>query len=152
MNTLLRKYWIHVAVVIGLLIVAIPSLISWFGYNSAMAEGDMQAVEWLNEQPAIWGENDTILGYPAQLWLDVLPVGTYTCNGYTAPWIYDRFVNKEYVETVEGADFVVVRDKPMTPRCDPENRYYVDGRKVDIEGLELLVEFDGVRVYKGGRS
>ena len=130
MRLVISRYWIHAVVVIGLLIVAIPNLITWFGYSSAMAESDMQAVEWLNEREH----------------------GIYTCNEHTAPWIYDRFVNKEYVETVEGADFVVVRDKPMTPRCDPENRYYVDGRKVDTEGLELLVEFEGVRVYKGGRS
>ena len=129
MSTLLRKYWIHAVVIIGLLIVAIPNLITWFGYNSAMAESDMQAVEWLNEQ----GQS------------------TYACGGHVAPWIYDRFVHKEYVETVDTADFVVVRDEPMTPRCDPENRYYIGGREVDTEGLELLVEFDGVRVYKGAR-
>ena len=129
MRLVISRYWIHAVVVIGLLIVAVPSLIAWFGFNSAMGESDTQAVEWLNEQEH----------------------STYTCNECTAPWIYDRFVDKEYVETVDAADFVIVRDEPMTPRCDPENRYYVEGREADVEGLELLVEFDGVRIYKGAR-
>lgn len=151
MSVPLSKYWIHAVVVIGLLIVAMPNLITWFGYSSAMAESDMQAVEWLNEQEVrhVVSGQWIDAGGGALTYYPIWGIGTYTCNEHTAPWIYDRFVDKEYV--VEGADFVVVRDEPMTPRCDPENRYYVEGREVDVGGLKLLVEFEGVSIYKGAR-
>lgn len=98
-----------------------------------MKEADREAIEWLNDR----GDS------------------TWACTTEVAPWIYDRFLSKEYVETVEEADYVIWRSEPMTPRCDPENPFYKERPEVSVEGLELLKAFEGegaeTRIYEGGQ-
>ena len=119
-------------ILVGLLIVVVPSLQTWFGYNSALSRADTEAVEWLNS----------------------LENSTYGVSSEVAPWIYGRYLEKEYEEE-GGTDFYIWRSKPMTPRCDPNNVYYNRGNvTVEYDRMELLKVFtDGeveVRVYGEG--
>ena len=129
----MRRKWFGLVVLAGLLLVSIPNLQAWFGNNSALKDADKQAIEWLNQQEG----------------------SHYTATAEVAPWIYGRFLDKEYVESVEEADWVIARSEPMTPRCDEENVFYKERAEVRVEGLEMLEEFDEdgveVTIYGGGQ-
>lgn len=73
-------------------VVSSVSLLSQYAeYNSAMKPADMEAIVYVN---GLSGEY-------------------YSCSPEVAPWIYDRFLNKEYRE---GELPYIVRSKPMTSR------------------------------------
>ncbi len=56
------------------ILVSMPIVVSYAQYNSAMKPIDMQAVAYVNSLPGEY----------------------YSCSSEVAPWIYDRFLNKEY--------------------------------------------------------
>jgi len=148
----------------------IPSMVTWFGYNSALSQADEEAIEWLNEQdvspPVLEGvvhhgclisftDIRAEMAFFARLsnWRE----GTYTCSAEIAPWIYGRYVDMRYVDRIEDADYVVLRTEPMTPRCDEDNIFFNRDDAVveeEFEMMELLTQFrDGmtvVKIYRGG--
>jgi hypothetical protein len=95
---------------ICLIIGAFPLLHLWFGYNSAIKPADRQAIEYLNAK-----SNGT----------------TYSCDAYTADWIYSRYINLTYVNG-GSSDYYITRNMPMTPRTDPQNPWFVSKELPDI--------------------
>ena len=90
------------------------NLPTWFGYNSAIRLVDNEAISYVN----------------------TLNYGNYNCSPQVAPWIYDRFMtSSKYIIAPDAnglyAPILIVRDLPMTPRSDPENKWY------DKHGIEF---------------
>ena len=122
-------------------LVAVGILLSvphWLSYTSAVRPADIQAIEYLNSQSN----------------------STYSCSTQVAPWIYNRWLEKEYVADGNG-EYVIYRDKPMTARTDPNQYWYqYKDRAVsqldNYSNLTLLRKFsDGevsVYVFKGDSS
>ena len=170
----MKRKWLGLIVFACLLVAVIPNLQAWSGHNSALKEADREVIEWLNGQevshadyqldgmlPEGLGINEALSqldNAEGAIWLAgcglTFPTQeTYACTTEVAPWIYNRFLNKEYVETVEEADFVIWRSEPMTPRCDPENIFYKERPEVSVEGLKMRLQITRgdvmVRVYEG---
>lgn len=89
---------------------------TWFSYTSAVREPDKQAIEYLNSQN----------------------VSTYNADLDLAYWVYDRLTTVKYTSN-ELAPFIIMRNKPMTPRSDPENKWYTPVKmpQSDIDPIEL---------------
>jgi len=107
----------------------------WLSYTSAVRPADIQAIEYLNSQSN----------------------STYSCSTQVAPWIYNRWLEKEYVAD-GNEEYVIYRDKPMTARTNPNQYWYqykdrAMSQLSDYDNLTLLREFsDGkvnVYVFKG---
>jgi hypothetical protein len=72
---------------------------NYCNYNSAISKTDIQAINYVNE----------------------LNGDYYSCSPEVAPWIYGRYLNKEYKE---GELPFISRNTPMTFRTDPTGLYY----------------------------
>ena len=75
------------------LIGCVPLMMLWFGYNSSIRPADMEAVRYLNR----------------------LECSSYSVSSQIAPWVYERFLEKDYV--AKDGDFVIYRTEPMTYQC-----------------------------------
>ncbi len=80
-------------------VASLPITISYMHYNSAIKPLDMKAIEYMN---SLSGEY-------------------YSCSPEVAPWVYERFLNKEYRV---GASPHIARKEPMTSRTKPESCGY----------------------------
>lgn len=112
-----------------ILVGVLPSLMGWFSYNSSMEHADIQTIEYLNR----------------------LDGRSYSCSTQVAPWIYNRWLEKDYLADGEG-DFVIYRTKPMTARTDSSQfwfQYEKASMLADYDELVLIKKFgDGeVEVY-----
>jgi hypothetical protein len=74
------------------------NLPTWFGYNSAIRQVDLQAIEYLNK------------------------VDTFSCSSQVAPWVYMRYTSAKHQDN--DGDIVVMRSEPMTPRSHEDNIWY----------------------------
>lgn len=90
-------YWLVVGVFV--LIASFPVASAYVGYNSAVKSLDLEAIKYVNS----------------------LEGDYYSCSPEVAPWIYDRFIDKEYKE---GALPHIVRSESMTPKTNPDSKYY----------------------------
>ncbi len=72
---------------------------TYLGYNSAVKQADLQAIAYVNSLSGQY----------------------YSCSPEVAPWIYGRFINKEYKD---GELPYIDRNKPMTSQTSPNTRYY----------------------------
>ena len=71
-------------------------------------------------------------------------------SSQVAPWVYERFLEKDYV--AKDGDFVIYRTEPMTYQCRADSVHFWREKESvveDFEDLELLRKFeDGeVEVY-----
>jgi hypothetical protein len=113
------------AVIVFVISLSIPNWLLWFQDNSAVKDADKEAIAYLN---SLDGE-------------------TYTASPQVAQDIYGLFVNKEFLDYL-GADYVVTRTMPMTPRSDPNNLYYENGGReymgkyMNLWGYKPLTEFN----------
>lgn len=120
-----KNTFMSLAVIIFVIGLSIPNWLIWFQNNSAVKDVDKEAIAYLN---SLNGE-------------------TYTASPQVAQDIYSLFVNKEF-QNYLGADYIVTRTMPMTPRSDPDNLYYENGDReivnkfVQSGGYKLLAEFD----------
>ena len=77
------------------------NLPTWFDYNSAIRPADKEAIAYING----------------------LNYAYYNTSPEVAPWIYDRFTMlSKYSGNVSS--LLIVRNLPMTPRSDPNNKWY----------------------------
>ncbi len=118
-------------IVIGI----VPTMTTWAtAHNSAMKPIDTQTVEYIEE----------------------LDVATYSCSTQVAPWIYDRFLRKQYLPDGKG-EIVIYRSQPMTTSTTEGNAYFQYTREntlEDFSSLELIKVFQdtGISIYlfRGG--
>ncbi len=87
-----KKRLIIGTVITGLLIGSIPVLTLWFSYSNAVKPVDLKAIEYVNS----------------------LNGNTYSKSSQVQELIYNRFINKKYVEI--GGDYTIYRSEAMTPR------------------------------------
>jgi hypothetical protein len=121
-------------------VLAIPNIISYSGYNNAIKPLDKEAIAYVNSLDGKY----------------------YSCSPQVAPWIYGHYLNKTYKE---GALPYIVRNEPMSPRTNPDAKdYWWDNgamgyprtyqklayyeneeiKKFDDNELEIYVVFKGV--------
>jgi DNA-directed RNA polymerase subunit M/transcription elongation factor TFIIS len=92
------------------------NLPTWFSYNSAIRQVDVQAIEYANNYK------------------------TFSCSSQIAPWVYMRYTEAKHRDN-EG-EIVIMRDKPMTPRSTKDNVWYqYHGWTPDLS-YELVEVFD----------
>jgi hypothetical protein len=92
----LNKKTLRYGVALIVIVFALPNLISWMQYNSAVKQVDKLAIQYLN------GLGDK----------------TYALSPESSNDIFSLYTGKEYVN--EGrADYYIYRSVPMTNHCDP---------------------------------
>jgi hypothetical protein len=100
MSIKIDKSQLFTVCISGLVIVSsIPIIYSYSQYNSAIKLVDKQAIEYING----------------------LDGDYYSCSPEVAPWIYGRYLNKEYKQ---GEYPYIKRSEPMSPRTQTDNLYY----------------------------
>lgn len=120
-----KNILISSAVIVFVMVLSIPNWMIWMQNNSAVKDVDKEAIAYLN------GLNGD----------------TYVASPQVAQDIYGLFVEKEFQEYL-GADYLVMRTMPMTPRSDRDNYYYENWNReyidkyIDLWGYKLLARFD----------
>lgn len=71
---------------------------TWFGYNSAMRQVDLKALEYIED------------------------FESFSCSSTIAPWVYIRYTDVSYRNN--GGEAVLMRNTPMTPRSTEDNIWY----------------------------
>ena len=82
-----------------IIVITLPVLIHYYGYNSAITPTDMKAIEYVNS----------------------LEGDTYSGSTQLEPSIYGLFINKVYLE--EGGDYIIYRSKPMSGKTNPNHPF-----------------------------
>lgn len=85
---------------LGLLALAVPMMISYWHYNSALKPADLVALKYIRS----------------------LPGETFSCSTEINPSIYKRFTGKDYEN---GALPYVTRSEPMTLGTNPDFLYFI---------------------------
>ena len=102
---------------------AVPHVNNWFGYNSAVEEIDIKAMEYIN----------------------TLPGEFFYCSSNVDHWVYSRYINKRYY--VKGrATILIVRNIPMKSKVA-----LVDDREKISDWTLLKTFIDGdleIRIYE----
>ncbi len=145
---LLMERWKNKFVTIILVLIVSMGLFrnvpDWFDYNSAIRPADEQAIAYAN----------------------TLDYESFVCSAEVAPWIYERFMEAEYIKVEpwtysrylgvradyigdDDSDLLIARSKPMTPRSDVNNIYYNGHGIIRDESFELTKTFrdSQVEVY-----
>lgn len=99
-----KKELVTLAVCVFVIAGSLPIMTTYFQYNSAVKQVDMETIAYVNN----------------------LPGGCYSCSPEVAHWIYGRFLNKEYSNyNVVPAEIPYIhRNLPMTSMTSPDSRYY----------------------------
>jgi hypothetical protein len=88
------------ALVLTIIVIGSSGVFStYLNYNSAVKKIDMQVISYVNSLDGKY----------------------YSCSPEVAPWIYGRFINKEYKD---GELPYIERNIPMTSKTSPNTRYY----------------------------
>lgn len=103
--------------------VSVSTLDVWFSYHCAIRQVDQKAISFING----------------------LDGDSYSVSTQIQPKIYDIFIkDKNYF--VNGGDYIIYRDSPMTGETDPDERWtQVIGnvsKESDYYGLQMLDEFN----------
>jgi hypothetical protein len=99
-----------------LIVITLPVLIHYYGYNSAVTKIDQQAIEFVN----------------------TLEGDTYSGSTQLEPSIYGLFINKEYVK---DGDYIIYRSKPMSGKTNPDHPFtlVVGNTSIESDYAGLLI-------------
>jgi predicted GH43/DUF377 family glycosyl hydrolase len=101
MGILLYKQKSIVLIILVVLIIGFGSVLhvnTWFKYNSAMREVDLQAIEYIKDYK------------------------TFSCSSEVAFWVYERYTDCKHQDN--DGEIIIMRSEPMTPRSTEGNIWY----------------------------
>jgi hypothetical protein len=115
-----------------LIVITLPVLIHYYGYNSAVTKIDQQAIEFVN----------------------TLEGDTYSGSTQLEDSIYGLFINKAYVN---DGDYIIYRSKPMSGKTNPDHPFTEVYGNVSVEedyiGLPVIWQRSDrdlkIVIYKG---
>lgn len=116
--TKIKKPVLYVAVIACVAFGFYHNLPAWLDNNNAIQKVDKQAIEFIN----------------------TLDEKNYSCNASVAYWVYDRFIDKNWVNT--DGELFIMRSKSMTPGSEINNTWY---RK---HGIELDERYEFIKSFE----
>lgn len=103
-----------VIVAVVIVLISIPCIVQYVGYNSAITLADKQAIEYVKQ----------------------LDSDNFSCSSEINPTIYSRYIGIPYAET---SDVYIQRNDPMTYNTTPNTPYYLGDKP--LPSGELVIDY-----------